>query len=47
VETFLRSTAVQRLDRDALGDLRETITRLATAEGLEAHAASVDARFEE
>jgi histidinol dehydrogenase len=47
VETFLRSTTVQRLDRGALGDLRETITRLATAEGLEAHAASVEARFEE
>jgi histidinol dehydrogenase len=47
VETFLRSTTVQRFDRDALGDLRETITTLAGAEGLEAHAASVEARFED
>jgi histidinol dehydrogenase len=46
VDTFLRSSTVQRLDRDALADLRETVTRLADAEGLEAHAASVDARFD-
>jgi len=47
VDTFLRSTTVQRLDRDGLADLRETVTTLADAEGLEGHAASVDARFEE
>jgi histidinol dehydrogenase len=47
VDTFLRASTVQRLDGDALADLRETITTLATAEGLEAHAASVEARFEE
>lgn len=47
VETFLRSTTVQRLDRDALSDLRSTITTLAETEGLEAHAASVEQRFEE
>jgi histidinol dehydrogenase len=47
VDTFLRSTTVQRLDEDSLGDLRETITRLATAEGLEAHAESVEKRFED
>jgi histidinol dehydrogenase len=46
VDTFLRSTTVQRLDEESLGDLRETITRLATAEGLEAHAESVEKRFE-
>ncbi|MFC7138339.1 histidinol dehydrogenase [Halosimplex aquaticum] len=46
VDTFLRSTTVQRLSRDALGDLRETVTTLADAEGLEAHAHSVDARFD-
>lgn len=46
VETFMRSTTIQRLDRDALGGLRETITAMATAEGLEAHARSVDRRFE-
>lgn len=45
VDTFLRATTVQRLDADALADLRDTITSLATAEGLEAHAASVEARF--
>ncbi|USZ68066.1 histidinol dehydrogenase [Halorussus salilacus] len=45
VDTFLRSTTVQRLDRDALGDLEGTITTLAEAEGLEAHAESVRKRF--
>jgi histidinol dehydrogenase len=47
VDTFLRASTVQRLDRGALSDLRETITTLADAEGLEAHAESVDRRFEE
>ncbi|MFB6136517.1 MAG: histidinol dehydrogenase [Halobacteriaceae archaeon] len=47
VDTFLRATTVQRLDEAALADLRETVTTLASAEGLEAHAASVDARFED
>jgi len=47
VDTFLRSSTVQRLDRSALAELRETVTRLADAEGLEAHAASVEARFED
>jgi histidinol dehydrogenase len=46
VDTFMRSTTVQRLTKGALADLRETITTLADAEGLEAHAASVEARFE-
>jgi len=47
VDTFLRATTVQRLDRDGLAELRETVTTLAEAEGLEGHAASVEARFEE
>lgn len=47
VDTFLRASTVQRLDREGLSDLRETITTLARAEGLDAHAASVDARFED
>lgn len=47
VDSFLRSTTVQRLDEDALADLRDTVTTLANAEGLEAHAESVDTRFEE
>ena len=46
VDTFLRSTTVQRLDRDALDDLSETITTLAEAEGLEGHAESVRRRFD-
>lgn len=46
VDTFLRATTVQRLDEGALADLRETITTLATAEGLDAHAASIDQRFD-
>ncbi|MEF8937829.1 MAG: histidinol dehydrogenase [Halovenus sp.] len=47
VEHFLRSTTVQRLDRAALDDIADTITTLARTEGLEAHAESVDKRFEE
>jgi histidinol dehydrogenase len=46
VDTFLRSTTVQRLDRDSLRALSGTVTTLAEAEGLEAHAASVRRRFE-
>ncbi|MFC6989520.1 histidinol dehydrogenase [Haloplanus sp. GCM10025708] len=46
VDTFLRSTTVQRLDRDALSGLADTITTLAEAEGLEAHAESVRRRFD-
>jgi histidinol dehydrogenase len=46
VDTFLRSSTVQRLDEDALAGLRETVTTLARAEGLEAHAESVERRFE-
>jgi histidinol dehydrogenase len=45
VDQFVRSTTVQRLDGDALADLRETVTTLARAEGLEAHAESVERRF--
>jgi len=47
VDTFLRSTTVQRLDRDALADIRGTVTTLADAEGFEAHAESVEKRFED
>jgi histidinol dehydrogenase len=46
VDHFLRSTTVQRLDRDALAGLGDTVTALAEAEGLEAHAESVRARFD-
>ncbi|WP_114578927.1 histidinol dehydrogenase [Saliphagus sp. LR7] len=44
VDTFLRATTVQRLSADALVDLSGTITTLAEAEGLEAHAESVHVR---
>ncbi|MEF8818260.1 MAG: histidinol dehydrogenase [Haloferacaceae archaeon] len=45
VDTFLRSSTVQRLDRAALAGLAPTIERLADTEGLEAHAESVRRRF--
>jgi histidinol dehydrogenase len=45
VDTFLRSTTVQRLDREALSGIADTVTTLAEAEGLEAHAESVRRRF--
>jgi histidinol dehydrogenase len=47
VDHFVRSTTVQRLDEDALAGLSDTITTLAEAEGLDAHAQSVRERFEE
>nr|WP_148414427.1 histidinol dehydrogenase [Haloferax sp. KTX1] len=47
VDHFVRSTTVQRLDRDGLSELSETVTTLAEAEGLDAHAQSVRERFEE
>jgi histidinol dehydrogenase len=47
VDTFLRSTTVQALDQEALTALRDTVETLATAEGLEGHAYSVAARFED
>ena len=46
VDTFVRSTTVQRLSEESLGELSETITTLAEAEGLEAHAESVRKRFD-
>jgi len=46
VDHFVRSTTVQKLDTDALADLRETIATLARTEGLEAHAESVEKRFD-
>ena len=45
VDTFLRSSTVQRLDEDALSALAPTVERLAETEGLEAHAESVRRRF--
>jgi len=47
VDTFMRATTVQRLDRDALDDIRDTVERLAETEGLPAHAESIRARFED
>ena len=46
VDTFLRSTTVQRLSRTGLETIRETVTTLADAEGLEGHARSIERRFE-
>ncbi|EMA46139.1 histidinol dehydrogenase [Halococcus saccharolyticus] len=47
VDSFLRSTTVQRLDADALDAIGDTVTTLAAAEGLEAHAESVALRLRE
>ncbi|WP_224449267.1 histidinol dehydrogenase [Haloprofundus salilacus] len=46
VDTFVRSTTVQRLEKDGLDALWGTITTLTEAEGLEAHAESVRVRLE-
>jgi histidinol dehydrogenase len=42
---FVKVVSVQELSRKALADLTSSITTLARAEGLEAHARSVEARF--
>ena len=47
VDHFLRSSTVQRLDREALAAIGDTVTTLAEAEGLEAHAASVRQRLDD
>ncbi|MFP8956412.1 histidinol dehydrogenase [Natrialbaceae archaeon A-CW3] len=47
VDHFLRATTVQRLSESALDELAPTITTLADAEGLEAHAESVRLRTED
>ena len=44
VETFLRSSTVQRLSEDGLDEIADAVTTLARTEGLEAHAASIDRR---
>ena len=44
VDTFVRSSTVQRLDAGALRGVADTVTTLAEAEGLEAHAESVRQR---
>lgn len=44
VDTFVRSTTIQQLDQTSLSALAPVITRLAEAEGLDAHAESVRRR---
>lgn len=44
---FVKVISVQRLTREGLGSLASTVTTLARAEGLEAHARSVECRLEE
>jgi histidinol dehydrogenase len=46
VEAFGRFTQVQRIDESGLAAIRETVGRLATAEGLTAHRNAVEVRFE-
>ncbi|PSQ06526.1 histidinol dehydrogenase [Halobacteriales archaeon QS_6_71_20] len=45
-DMFLRSSTVQRLSEAALSELSATVTTLAEAEGLEAHAESVRTRLD-
>jgi histidinol dehydrogenase len=45
VEAYGRYSQVQRIDRDGLAALSETVRTLATAEGLTAHRNAVEARF--
>ncbi len=46
VEAFGRFSQIQRIDRNGLTGIAETIRALATAEGLTAHRNAVDARFD-
>jgi histidinol dehydrogenase len=45
VETYGKYVQVQRVDRDGLAHIRETVTTLAEAEGLLAHRDAVEIRF--
>jgi histidinol dehydrogenase len=45
VEAFGRYTQIQRVDEQGLASIRETVGRLATAEGLTAHRNAVEVRF--
>jgi histidinol dehydrogenase len=47
VEAFGRYTQIQRLDERGLAEIRETVGRLASAEGLTAHRHAVEVRFAE
>ena len=47
VETYGKFSQVQRIDREGLASIRETIGTLADAEGLLAHRDAVEIRFEE
>ena len=46
VDAFVKKTSVLRYDRDELGRLREDIITLSKADGLTAHANSIQVRFE-
>ena len=46
VDAFVKKTSVLRYDREELGRVREDIVTLAQAEGLTAHANSIQVRFE-
>jgi histidinol dehydrogenase len=47
VETFGKFSQIQRIDREGLAHIRETIATLAEAEGLLAHRDAVEIRFAE
>ena len=47
VTDYLKVISVQQLDARALGKLAQSVTTLARAEGLEAHARSVEVRLED
>jgi histidinol dehydrogenase len=47
VEAFGRYTQIQRVDEHGLASIRETVGRLAAAEGLTAHRNAVEVRFRE
>jgi histidinol dehydrogenase len=45
VEAFGRYTQIQRIDPEGLASIRETVGRLASAEGLTAHRHAIEVRF--
>ena len=47
VETYGKYVQVQRIDREGLAAIRETVTTLAECEGLLAHRDAVEIRFRE
>ncbi len=46
IDTFIKISTIQRLDKEALEKIRNVVTTIAMSEGLDGHAKSIDHRFD-